>query len=166
MGGVVHEGHDVGGPQGRQHRGAGRRDPPLKPRRIRRSWVFRFMRQGKAREMGLAPSPPSPWPRRGRPPAPIHSITVGSSRRRQRPNSAATFASACDAYIAAYEAGWGNAKHRRQWRASLDCACKILGLMAVDAIDTEAVLRVLQPIWNQKPATASRLRGRIARDEV
>ena len=31
----------------------------------------------------------------------------------------------------------------------------------VDEIDTEAVLAVLKPIWQEKPETASRLRGRI-----
>ena len=33
--------------------------------------------------------------------------------------------------------------------------------MPVDAIDTEAVLRVLKPLWTRAPETASRLRGRI-----
>ena len=32
---------------------------------------------------------------------------------------------------------------------------------AVDEIDTEAVLKVLQPIWERLPETAKRLRGRI-----
>ena len=33
--------------------------------------------------------------------------------------------------------------------------------MPVDAIDTEAVLSVLKPLWTRAPETASRLRGRI-----
>ncbi len=37
----------------------------------------------------------------------------------------------------------------------------VLGKMAVDAITVEDVLRVIQPIWTEKPETASRLRGRI-----
>ncbi len=36
-----------------------------------------------------------------------------------------------------------------------------LGQMPVDRIDTELVLRVLQPIWDKKIETASRVRGRI-----
>jgi integrase len=35
--------------------------------------------------------------------------------------------------------------------------------MPVADIDTDAVMRVLQPIWHTKPETASRLRGRIER---
>jgi hypothetical protein len=38
---------------------------------------------------------------------------------------------------------------------------KPLMTMPVDAVDTAAVLAVLQPIWQGKPETASRLRGRI-----
>jgi integrase len=74
---------------------------------------------------------------------------------------AVTFAEAVDAYIASHEAGWRNPKHRYQWRATLDRANEVMGSMAVSAIDTDHVLRVLQPIWNEKPETASRLRGRI-----
>jgi len=33
--------------------------------------------------------------------------------------------------------------------------------LAVEAIDTEAVLQVLEPIWSTIPETASRVRGRI-----
>ncbi len=74
---------------------------------------------------------------------------------------AVTFAEAVDAYIASHEAGWRNPKHRYQWRATLDRANEVMGSTAVSAVDTEHVLRVLQPIWNEKTETASRLRGRI-----
>ena len=39
--------------------------------------------------------------------------------------------------------------------------CAPLRAKPVDEIDTEAVLGVLKPIWQEKPETASRLRGRI-----
>jgi integrase len=35
--------------------------------------------------------------------------------------------------------------------------------MPVDAVDTRAVLRVLEPIWSEMPVTAMRVRGRIER---
>ena len=38
---------------------------------------------------------------------------------------------------------------------------KPLRALPVDEIDTEAVLGVLQPLWQARPETASRLRGRI-----
>jgi integrase len=74
---------------------------------------------------------------------------------------ATTFAEACDAYLDAHGASWRNPKHRWQWRATLDLACNTIGERAVSTIETDDVLRVLQPIWHTKPETASRLRGRI-----
>jgi integrase len=39
--------------------------------------------------------------------------------------------------------------------------CEPIRDTSVDAIDTEAVLSVLKPLWTRAPETASRLRGRI-----
>lgn len=50
-----------------------------------------------------------------------------------------------------------------QWRSSLDVACKVMGNTPIDDIDTALVLRVLKPLWDRAPETASRLRGRIER---
>jgi integrase len=72
------------------------------------------------------------------------------------------------------ESGWRNKKHKAQWRMTLlgkgpDGAeaefdyCKSLRPMAADAVTTHDVLEVLKPIWNEKPETASRVRGRIER---
>jgi integrase len=40
-------------------------------------------------------------------------------------------------------------------------AYPVIGDLPVSAIDTPLVLKVLQPIWNEKPETAGRVRGRI-----
>jgi Arm DNA-binding domain len=73
-----------------------------------------------------------------------------------------TFAAYAERFIAAREASWKNPVHRQQWRNTLrDYVHPILGQMPVVDVDTAAVLRVLQPIWNTKPETASRIRGRI-----
>jgi integrase len=72
-----------------------------------------------------------------------------------------TFGTMADAYLKAHEAGWKNAKHRYQWRQTLDQYCDPICALPVNQIDAKAVLRVLEPIWNDKPETASRLRGRI-----
>jgi hypothetical protein len=44
---------------------------------------------------------------------------------------------------------------------TLNVYCGPIRDKAVNAIDTEAVLSVLKPIWTRAPETASRLRGRI-----
>ena len=72
------------------------------------------------------------------------------------------FSEAAERYIEAHRAGWKNAKHAAQWPATLKMyAYPVIGSLPVQMIDTALVLKVLQPIWNTKPETANRLRGRI-----
>jgi integrase len=64
--------------------------------------------------------------------------------------------------VAAKSAGWRNAKHAKQWLATLERhAFPLIGRKPVADIDTDDVLRVLRPIWARVPETASRLRQRI-----
>lgn len=57
---------------------------------------------------------------------------------------------------------WSNKKHAEQWVNTLrDYAFKHIGHLPLDAIDTEDILKILNPIWHAKTNTASRLRGRI-----
>ena len=72
------------------------------------------------------------------------------------------FADAVEKCLDAKLDGFRNPKHRQQWRNTLATyAVPVLGKMAVDQIETQDVLRVLQPIWNEKTETAKRVRGRI-----
>lgn len=72
------------------------------------------------------------------------------------------FSDAVDRYLVAKLDGFRNPKHRQQWRNTLDSyALPELGPMLVQDITTQDVLRVLEPIWQSKTETASRLRGRI-----
>lgn len=76
--------------------------------------------------------------------------------------AAVTFRQAAEQYVAANAPGWRNPKHRDQWRNTLaSYVYPQIGELAVAAVDTEAVLRVLTPIWHTKPETARRVRGRI-----
>lgn len=72
-----------------------------------------------------------------------------------------TFGQIADELFESKLSEWRNDKHREQWRIALVKGAKALRGMPVDAIDTEAVLAVLKPLWNDKSETASRLRGRI-----
>jgi integrase len=55
-----------------------------------------------------------------------------------------------------------NAKHAAQWTSTLKTyAFPVIGVIAVNAIDTALVLKVIEPIWHKKPETANRVRGRI-----
>jgi integrase len=133
------------------------------------SWQLRYQRNGRERWLGLGP---------------LHTVTLKDARERARAarlqlldgidpidvrraerakaSQAVTFKAAAEAYNALHEPKWRNAKHRRQFLASLACyAYPVLGDMKVSTIDTAAVLRVVEPIWLSKTETANRVRGRI-----
>ena len=67
-----------------------------------------------------------------------------------------TFADFTDTYISSVEAGWKNEVHRKQWRTSLRDHAASLSDLPIDAIDTDAVMTALQPIWLTKAETAKR----------
>jgi integrase len=73
-----------------------------------------------------------------------------------------TFRDCAETYIEAHKAGWKNAKHAKQWGATLETyAYPKFGSLPVASVDTALVQDVLRPIWATKTETASRLRGRI-----
>ncbi len=73
-----------------------------------------------------------------------------------------TFRMAAEGYIRDNRAAWRNAKHAAQWPATLESdVYPVIGDLAVSDVTTGHVTRILTPIWNTKPETASRVRGRI-----
>jgi integrase len=138
-----------------------------------KNWIFRFMLNGRPRWMGMGP---------------LHTVNLAEARKRagehrlQRHDGidpidarraerlkaqleaakAITFKECAEAYIKAHRAGWHNGKHAAQWQATLATYAEpAIGKLSVQAIDTGLVLKVLEPIWTEKPETAGRLRGRI-----
>ena len=135
-----------------------------------RSWLLRFMLQGRSREMGLgsvdfisladarlAAQQARKQLRDGIDPVRARQAVVAGAGSAE----ALTFREVADRYVAAHEAGWRNAKHAAQWRSTLERAHKIFGTMSVAEIDTGAVMTAVEPVWRTTPETASRLRGRI-----
>src|SRR5262249_6050798 len=60
------------------------------------------------------------------------------------------------------EAEWTNPKHRREWETTLrKYVFPLLGSLPVEVIDTPLVLKVVKPLWERIPTTASRVLGRI-----
>jgi hypothetical protein len=73
-----------------------------------------------------------------------------------------TFGAFVEEYLKAHRPKFKNSKHADQWEATLGANyCGSLLNKPVNEIDTEAILKVLQPIWVKVPETASRLRGRL-----
>jgi integrase len=138
-----------------------------------KQWIFRYVANGRLRDMGVGP---------------CHTLTLAEARERatearklrldgvdpiehkkaRRAAVAAaeakamTFKQCAEGFIRDNEAKWSNAKHRQEWRATLErYAYPVLGSLAVAAIDTPLVLKVIKPLWERAPETASRVRGRI-----
>ncbi|MEO6152127.1 MAG: integrase arm-type DNA-binding domain-containing protein [Croceibacterium sp.] len=145
-----------------------------------RSWVYRFMLKGKARDIGLGPAAGpekvSLAAARDRASALRLKVKVGidplAERHRETERTLAaaqaaiaagiSFRDVAEAYMAAYEGSWRNKKHRQQWRSTLDrYVYPNIGDLSVADVATAQVLQILEPIWKTKPETASRVRGRI-----
>lgn len=145
-----------------------------------RSWVYRFMLKGKARDVGLGaaagPDAISLATARDKASALRLRVKAGvdplAERHREATEALAaaqaaqiagiTFRAVADAHIASNEAGWRNAKHRQQWSNTLATyVYPVIGEMPVAEIGKAHVLKILEPIWTAKPETASRVRGRI-----
>jgi integrase len=139
-----------------------------------KSWIFRFMLDGRRREMGLGPYPAVSLAAAREKAAdsrvmvqaehadPIEVRIAQRNQARIDAAKAKTFRQCAEAYIAAHQSAWRNAKHRAQWSSTLATyVYPVFGSLPVQVIDVTLVLKVLEPIWTIKPETASRVRQRI-----
>ncbi|OWG12685.1 putative prophage CPS-53 integrase [Delftia sp. K82] len=138
-----------------------------------KSWILRYTMAGRERWTGLGPYPDvslaeardkaMAWRkqvREGVDPMKVKQEAMATARAEQAKK--VTFAWCAAQYIESHRAGWKNAKHAEQWVSTLAMYAEpVVGKMDVALVETEHVVRVLEPIWNSKPETASRLRGRI-----
>ncbi len=136
---------------------------------LTKSWIYRYTIGGRERFMGLGPSDlvslaearEAAWNARKLRQQGIDPIDRRKAERAPAV-AAVTFKECADRMIASMEAGWTNEKHANQWRNTLKTyALPVLGQRPVATIDTDLVLRVLEPVWTEKPETASRLRQRV-----
>jgi integrase len=151
---------------------------------VSKSWIFRYAAEGtkisrtgreyrRERQMGLGPLH-TVGPADAREKArdarllllagkdPLDEKNAHAAAARAAQATRRTFEQAAGEYLAKFEGGWKSEMHRRQWRDTLrDYILPVLGKIEVDAINTEHVLGVLEPIWTTIPETASRVRGRI-----
>jgi integrase len=145
-----------------------------------KSWLLRFTRHGKAREMGLGAADPDGRVgislsqarqlaadarrqlRDGLDPITERDKAALERRKAEERGRDQTFRKAGEGYIAAHRAGWKNAKHAEQWQSTLEAhVFPSMGGMDVANISISDVVGVLKPIWQKIPETASRVRQRI-----
>jgi len=146
-----------------------------------RSWLLRYVIDGRERWMGLGSAGPA---------GSAGEVTLDDARdaalgarrmlrekkdplaerKRQHVELALkqartiTFRDAVEKYHAHHSAKWTNEKHAAQFKTSLEThAYPVLGKLPVADIDTALVIRVLEPIWQTTHKTAVKVRGRIER---
>ena len=130
-----------------------------------RRWVFLYRWLGKPTEIGFGSARDVTLARARELAAQARAkLAEGSNpREARRPSEAATFGDCADRLVEAMRPSWRNAKHIAAWEMTLRNYAAPLRRLPVDKIVTDDVLSVLKPHWNEKPETASRLRGRIER---
>lgn len=138
-----------------------------------KSWVYRFMLNGRARMMGLGPCNvvslaearvKASEARKLRVAGidPIQARKAEITKANLESAKAISFKVAAEKYIEAHKPGWRNEKHAAQWASTLETyAYPVLENLPVQGIDVALVMKVLEPIWTKKTETASRVRGRI-----
>ncbi|MEO9228991.1 MAG: integrase arm-type DNA-binding domain-containing protein [Devosia sp.] len=137
-----------------------------------RSWVFIFIRRGRRREMGLGAYGTG-----------TGHVSIVAARakadeirgilgrggdpftemeeRKATPAKPLTFGQVADEYIEAMKSEWRGDKTEASWRRFADVYAKALRKVEVAEVTTDEVLRVLRPLWHDKPETASKVRWRI-----
>lgn len=148
-----------------------------------KSWSFRYMLNGKAREMGLgalhAVSLADARKRAAEARGllvdgkdPIDSRDAAKASQRIQASRIKSFKQCAENYIEAHKFGWRNKKHIAQWTSSLEeYAFTILGDTPVHDVDDAMIMKIFEQVrptfpagknfWTARPETASRLRGRI-----
>jgi len=140
------------------------------------SWIFRYKLEGKSREMGLGPYPTVTLAEARLQAAdqrkvlatgsdPITERDAAREQRREVERQAQarriTFETLALEYQQVHGAGWTEKWHRG-WLRKLELyAFPVIGKMPAVEIQTEHVLKVLQPIWALKNRTADEVRGQI-----
>jgi integrase len=141
-----------------------------------RSWILRAMVGGKRRDHGLGAFYGTNGLARAREKAqeardkiragvdPIEEGRAARSKLKSEKARELTFAQAAKKYITTNKAGWRNEKHQAQWASTLETyANPVMGNLLVKDITVTHVTRVLEPIWQTKTETATRVRQRVER---
>ena len=130
-----------------------------------RRWVFLYRWHGKPTEIGFGSARDVSLARArelaGQARAKL--AECANPKELRRASQGASFGECADRVIEAMRPSWRNSKHAAQWEMTLRHYAAALRRLPVDKVATDDVLSVLRPIWNEKPETASRLRGRIER---
>ena len=138
-----------------------------------RSWIGRVSVGGRRRAFGLGSYPTVTLAEARERARELHAAVYAGrdpaeDRAAQRAKLAAaqaralTFEEATARYLAAKGSEFSSARHRENWRSSVErYAFPAIRAMDVADLTMADMLRVLTPIWTEKPETAAKLRQRL-----
>lgn len=131
-----------------------------------KSWVLRYKRLGKPRDMGLGSAAVVSLQEARQAALQARKVLAAGkdpiTSRRAGQAQDMTFGEAAVAYIEAHRSSWKNEAQADQWTQSLKDHGPARDLPVAD-VDTAVVLKALSKIWQEKTETATRVRGRIER---
>jgi integrase len=137
-----------------------------------KGWIFRFSMGGRTRDAGLGPYPTVSLVKAREEAEKCRRLVASGidpiqarkeERQIARANAAkgVTFEECAKSFISTHAPSWKD-KTRDDFRRVVNTyAGPVLGELPVQAIDTGLVMKVLEPIWAERVATASRLRANI-----
>jgi integrase len=130
-----------------------------------RRWVFLYRWRGTTIELGLGSARDVTLAQARELAAENRALLARgtSPKDARKPQVSAAFGECADGLIEAMRPSWRNAKHAAQWEMTLREYAAPLRHLPVQEITTTEVLSVLKPLWQTRPETASRVRGRIER---
>lgn len=137
----------------------------------RRSWVFIWRRFGTRREIGLGPYNNGAWHvtlSAARAKADEAREIIGSGgdpksdlAERKAAAGRVTFGKIADEYIETMQTKWKGRQTLPAWKRFASAYVKSIRGVPIDKLSTDDVVRVLRPLWHDKPETASKVRERI-----
>jgi integrase len=148
-----------------------------------RSWVFRYMIDGKPRWLGIGSIDTvsldeardksrllrAKVHRKPEDGGPVDVVAerraakeAQAQERRVEKAKAMTFEDCANGYLRANSNSWKNAKHRQQWVNTLKTyVFPVIGDLPIQRVDQSGIVKALTPIWHEKAETARRVRMRI-----
>jgi integrase len=132
-----------------------------------RSWILRYQFNGKRHDLGLG-SFPAISLADARKKAMEYRVQINKGidpleQRKEASIAAVTVEDEALTFIERHRAGWSD-KHAAQWLNSLtEYVFPVIGTLPIASADTPDIIKVLDPIWLEKPETARRVRNRMER---
>ncbi|KQT04131.1 site-specific integrase [Rhizobium sp. Leaf386] len=136
-----------------------------------KSWIFIWRRFGVRREIGLGRYGPGAWnvslaTARVKADEAREIIGAGGDPKtdmaeRKAALMSATFGKIADEYIETMKPKWRGDKTVAAWERFAKSYINTIRKIPIDKVSTEDVVRVLRPLWHDKPETATKVRERL-----